>query len=90
MGTVFLFSDMCATFNGCKSELFMEDPNEQRRGNVLLLYVPSTTIAAKKKVYPHCKGANIYMTNRYFSYYAFISSSFYKQPSYYKSSLLLT
>lgn len=67
----------------------MEDPSEQRWGNVLLLYVPSTTIAAKK-VYLHCKGANIYMTNQYFSYYALISSSFYKQPSYHKSSLLLS
>ena len=67
----------------------MEDPNEERWGNVLLLYVPSTTIAAKK-VYLHCKGANIYMTTQYFCYYAFISSSFYKQPSYYKSSLLFS
>ena len=43
----------------------MEDPNEERWGNVLLLYVPSTTIAARK-VYPHCKGANIYMTTPIF------------------------
>ena len=35
MGTVFLFSDMCATFNGCKSELWKTQIN---KGGVMYYY----------------------------------------------------